>query len=577
MPTLPEDTPVAVDENEVRIQLADRFYRVRGYAKNSSPEILRINLFASCNERFHVDTLDLYSAKARASFVIQASSELLQPEEVIRTDIGKVLLKLEAIQDERLRATLEASPVESYTMTEEERLAALELLRSPDLIARILSDLTTCGLVGEDTNKLVGYLGASSRKLSSPLAVMVRSSSAAGKSSLMEAVLALMPEEETIKYSAMTGQSLFYIGETNLKNKILAIAEEEGASRASYALKLLQSEGELTIASTGKDPVSGSMVTQQYRVEGPVMIFLTTTAMDLDDELLNRCLVLTIDEGRLQTRAIHKMQREKHTLEGIGAGVKREKLRTLHRNVQRLLRAFRVFNPFARELRFPDSATRTRRDHEKYMTLINTIALLHQYQRPIKTLRLASQERVEYVEATLDDIALANELAHEVLGRSLDELPPQTRKLLVLIDEYVGARSDEKRITRSAVRFTRRELREAILWNDTQLRLHLDRLDDLEYVIARREGPGGKYVYELAFDGGGTDGRPYLSGLIDVEALRNACTTEKSRGKSDEVAGERDELAGQLRGDSGPIAVGSRGEECAQFSYEVRDDEAEIA
>ena len=84
----------------------------------------------------------------------------------------------------------------------------------------------------------------------------------------MDAVLALMPEEERVQYSAMTGQSLFYMGETNLKHKILAIVEEEGAERASYALKLLQSEGELTIASTGKDPATGQLVTQEYRVEG---------------------------------------------------------------------------------------------------------------------------------------------------------------------------------------------------------------------------------------------------------------------------------------------------------------------
>jgi len=93
----------------------------------------------------------------------------------------------------------------------------------------------------------------------------------------------------------MTGQSLFYMGETNLKHKILAIVEEEGASRASYALKLLQSEGELTIASTGKDPATGNLVTQEYHVEGPVMILLTTSAIEVDEELLNRCLVLSVD------------------------------------------------------------------------------------------------------------------------------------------------------------------------------------------------------------------------------------------------------------------------------------------
>lgn len=130
----------------------------------------------------------------------------------------------------------------------------------------------------------------------------------------------------------------------------LAIAEEEGAENASYALKLLQSEGELTIASTGKDETTGNLVTKQYRVEGPVMLFLTTTAIDIDEELMNRCLVLTVNESREQTQAIHAMQRKQQTL--------------------------------------------------------------------------------DYIEATKQDIETANALAHEVLGRTLDELPPQTCNLL---------------------------------------------------------------------------------------------------------------------------------------------------
>src|SRR5437867_1046567 len=194
-------------------------------------------------------------------------------------------------------------------MTDEERAQALALLKDPKLIERILADFESTGLVGEETNKLVGYIAAVSRHLESPLAVVVQSSSASGKSSLMDAVLAMMPEEERIQYSAMTGQSLFYMGEANLKHKVLAIVEEEGASRASYALKLLQSEGVLTIASTGKDAATGKLVTHEYRVEGPVMIFLTTTAIHLDEELLNRCLVLTVNEDRAQTQAIHRQQR----------------------------------------------------------------------------------------------------------------------------------------------------------------------------------------------------------------------------------------------------------------------------
>jgi hypothetical protein len=201
----------------------------------------------------------------------------------------------------------------------------------------------------------------------------------------MEAVLAFLPDEQRVQYSAMTGQSLFYMGETDLKHKVLAIVEEEGAHSASYALKLLQSEGVLTIASTGKDPNSGRHITHQYRVEGPVMIFLTTTAIQLDEELLNRCMVLSVNEEREQTQAIHRVQREAQTLEGLLRRRDRDAILSVHRNGQRLLKPMAVVNPYARELTFNDGQTRTRRDHTKYLTLIRSIALLHQYQRPRKT------------------------------------------------------------------------------------------------------------------------------------------------------------------------------------------------
>jgi DNA primase len=302
------------------------------------------------------------------------------------------------------------------------------------------------GIIGEETNTLVAYLAGVSRKLERPLAIIIQSASAAGKTTLMDAVLSFFPEEERVKYSAMTGQSLYYLGETNLKHKILAVVEEAGAEKASYALKLLQSEGELTIASTGKDPATGKMVTQEYHVEGPVMIFLTTTAIDLDEELQNRCLTLAVDESAEQTGRIHQLQRERRTLAGLIARAERQDVLKKLRNAQRLLQPVDVLNPYAPSLTFATARTRNRRDHEKYLTLIDAIALLHQHQRETRTLPNAGGQR--FIEVTLDDIALANELAPEILGRSLDELPPQTRRLLGL-----HPRTGEKEIRRCKSRF----------------------------------------------------------------------------------------------------------------------------
>jgi DNA primase len=547
-PALAADVDAQVSDDEVVMSFGDRRYRVRGLAKNLSAEVLKVNVLASKGEAYHVDSFDLYAARARAHYIAQAAKELACREDVIKLDLGRILLKLEALQAERIRGALTREPA-APKMTAADETEALALLKTPGLLARIVADFDACGLVGESTNKLVGYLAATSRKLGGPLAIVVQSSSAAGKSSLMDAVLAFMPEEERIKYSAMTGQSLFYMGETNLKHKILAIAEEEGASRASYALKLLQSEGELTIASTGKDATTGNLVTQQYRVEGPVMIFLTTTAIEIDEELLNRCMVLSVDEGREQTEAIHRLQRARRTLQGLKAKQGKAHLVKLHQNAQRLLRALAVVNPYADRLTFLSDKTRTRRDHEKYLTLIDTIALLHQHQRPVRTMQGAGQI-VEYIEVTADDIAQANAIAHEVLGRSLDELPPQTRRLLASVVEHVRGQAQPQAIPQADVRFTRKDVREATGWGDTQLRVHLERLVSLEYLLTHREGAGGRFTYELVFDGD-VSTAVHLSGLIDAADIETVPTMAKSRGQHPEVAG-------RLRGDSGLVAAPSR-------------------
>jgi hypothetical protein len=545
-PAVP-DVAADVKDEEVVIPLDGRRYRVRGLGKNLSYDALRVNLLVTLDPEpagigpvFHADTLDLYSARQRGAFVKQAAVELGLRDDAVKRDLGKVLLKLEEMQEEQIRKALEPKR-KAVALSDADREAALDFLRDPRLVERILADFERCGVVGEETNKLVAYLAAVSRKLDDPLAVIIQSSSAAGKTSLMEAVLAFVPEEDRLRFSAMTGQSLFYMGEQDLQHRILAIAEEEGAERAAYALKLLQSEGELTIASTGKDPTTGRLVAQEYRVAGPVMIFLTTTAIDLDEELLNRCVVLTVDEDREQTRAIHRLQRERQTLAGLLARRDREQVLKLHRDAQRLLRPLLVANPYAPDLTFLDDRTRTRRDHTKYLTLIRAIALLHQYQRPVKTVEHGG-ERVEYVEVTLDDIALANKLAHQVLGRSLDDVPPHTRRLLALLHDMVTAACSAQNVERTAYRFTRKTVREATGWGDTQLKVHLQRLVELEYLLVH--GGRGQHVYELVYDGQGQGGDRFLTGLIDPEKLRRSG-----------VEGER---SGSGRPSVGPESAGGR-------------------
>lgn len=496
------------------LSLGPREYRVGGLEKNNSLEVMKVAVRVRHGETFHLDAFDLLRDGERRRFIERAAEETNLEKELIKRDLGKLLLALEREQEERLTAAVKTESPQPE-MTADERAEALAFLKSPDLVEKIGETFDACGLVGEDANRLAAYLACTSRKLARPLAVIIQSTSAAGKSTLMEAVLAMFPEEERVKYSAMTGQSLYYLGEADLKHKILAIVEEEGAEKAGYALKLLQSEGELTIASTGKDPHTGRMETQEYHVEGPVMIFLTTTAIEIDEELLNRCLVLTVDESKEQTERIHALQRQARTLDGLRLRKRRERLLALLRNAQRLLNPLDVVNPYAAELTFTADRTRTRRDHEKYLTLIDAIALLHQHQRTTEK----DEDGRDFVRVTLDDIALANKLAPDLLGRSLDELPPQTRRVFETIKALVRERCASEKIEQQLSLFSRRDVRARLGWSVTQIRIHLDRLQQLDLVAARYGRLGGAFQYELLTDCT-EEANVERIGLLDVEKLR---------------------------------------------------------
>jgi len=564
-PRVPDEIDAEIKDNEIILNMGNRRYRIRGLDKNMCYDQLKINLLVSKNALLHVDTFDLYASRPRNAFIKLAALELGVDDTVIKKDLGQILLKLEVLQDGNIQQQL-IPKEKTVSISEKEKTEALSLLQSPDLVDQILADYQQCGLIGEDTNKLIGYLAALSRKLDQPLAVMIQSTSAAGKSALMDAVLSFIPEEERVQYSAMTGQSLFYMGDTDLKHKILAISEEEGASNAAYALKLLQSEGQLTIASTGKDPDSGRHVTHEYKVQGPVMIFSTTTAIDIDEELLNRCLILSVNEDRTQTRAIHDLQRFEDTLEGLQAAQSKQSILQLHQNAQRLLKSLKVVNPYARQLTFIDDKTRTRRDHKKYLALIRTIALLHQYQRVHRTAYFNGQS-VDYIEVSLDDIEIANRLTHEVLGRSLDELPPQTQRLLNLIDKMVKEHCKHFHCSRQEYQFTRRDVREYIGWGDTQLKVHLKRLEAMEYLLIIRGGRGQRIVYELLYSSEGKDGQPFMLGLIDVASLKKQPCDEPQS-----VASVT--LSPASRHEVGDLSGSSCGGKTAGYSYKNKDIES---
>lgn len=141
-----------------------------------------------------------------------------------------------------------------------------------------------------------------------------------------------------------------------------------------------------------------------------------------------------------------------------------------------------------------------------------------------------------YIESTLEDIEIANRLANEVLGRTSDDLPSQTQNLLRQIELMVNEACEGQSVDQGDFRFSRRDVREFTGWGNTQLKVHLHRLEELDYLLIHRGGRGQSFVYELLHGLPVEPGTKFLAGLIDVEQLRRnqpwANGQKSARGRS---------------------------------------------
>ena len=450
------------------------------------------------------DRCDLLAARSRLAAVRTMSQTLSITKERAETQLMEILDVAEAwvatagaISDGEDKA---AAPV----LTDAQKLEALEYLQSPNLKDRLQGDMEELGYVGEERGKLLMYLVGVSRKLESPMSAIIRSQSGAGKSGLAGLVAQLVPPEDVVHYSRVSAHALAYAEKTAYKHKLLVMEERVGGEAADYYIRIMQSGQVIRQSVTIKDPNTGKMTAQDIEVEGPIAYIETTTASVLNAENTSRCFELYLDESEAQTARIHQRQREAKGMNRLQTA-DRQSILEKHHNAQRMLEKLPVVIPYWEHLTFPTKWLRTRRDNERFLSLIEASAFLHQYQRPRKTARGSNGEEIAYIEATLEDYRTAYELAQTVLKASLHELSPVARDLLEKISHLEGE-------------FTRREVRELTGWAQTRLVETLNELEAMEY-IARTAGSNGTVMRYTIVAGGVPAGPSPLKHILHPDQL----------------------------------------------------------
>lgn len=436
---------------------------------------LRVRLRASRGERMHVDKLDLEAHRARHTLLVQ----LVRLLELARPDgerhLTLVIRETERWVREHLAGAAEARAQgeKAPELTAAEREEALGFLGAPDLTARILADMEALGCVGEESGKLLVYLIGLSRKLKKPLSGIIRSQSGTGKSSLAELAEQLTPPEDVRFYSRISPTALNWVN-VDLQHKFVILEEREGGKGADYQIRALQSRRKISQLVTVQDPLTGQHVADFREVLGPIAFLETTTESELNIENTTRCYEVFLDESEEQTQRILGAQRRARQVRTQDPEALAEAVRSRHHNAQRLLEQLPVSIPFVEHITFPSRWVRCRRDHDRFLGTIETLALLHQHQRE----RAVTEDGTVYVLADPADYRLAYSLTYGVLEATFHELSPTARELWSVAREMaLRIRPDNP----GMVEFTRRDLRGASGLLEHVVRAGLKELLEMEY------------------------------------------------------------------------------------------------
>jgi DNA primase catalytic core len=461
---------------------------------------LRVNIRAEAEGLCFLDNVDLYSARSRALFAASASGALSLEAPGVEKDLLFIVDYLEA---ERDRELLQSNPERRHEISEEERKAGMELLEDPNLFERIASDLTELGYVGEELNKQLLYIAASSRKMADPISVTILSQSSSGKSLLVETVRRLMPEEDVVAVSSLSDQALNYIGEGGLMNKFLILGEAVHSEVVEHQIREMLSSHELSRLVVSKDVKTGELSSRTVRSPVTVAAVMSSTRSEINPENASRAFLVNADESREQTRRIHESQRAKYSLERHS----REKLLiprivAAHKAAQRLLTPRTIVNPFASRLSFPDALMRSRRDHERFVDLIACVCFLRQFQKKEKQTREdGSGESVRYIECDLQDYRVAYRILCATLPATLSSFPPSAIELYGAVRLILKEKAVRLGLKSTEVSVSQREIREATGFNQRWIKRYMHLLCEWEYLTAAGvRGRGGRNSYKLVRD-----------------------------------------------------------------------------
>lgn len=489
---------VIEETGELRFMGGDRSYRVRGFNRDGFEKIVQLSL--EIEGRSFPDKIDLSRSQGRARFANIAALEFELSPDTIRNDLTYIYKTLDKTQDERFKAKSGIDEKNVHVVTPDEIRKAIDLAVGRDVLTELLmKDTERIGFVDEDVNKKLFYVAATSRLTGKPISVLDISPSGTGKSFCMQSIVDLMPAEEVNSYSQITRRTLYYKNEEDIRGKVLHIEELVGMEEALEPIRMIVSAGVLAISSMEKDQRTGMLRSIERKIRAEIPILSGGTRDLFDEETLSRFILTYNDLSVEHVKRILKSQARKYSLDGAKANAHCARVEKRHRDIQKTFdKDLKVINPFAERIMINPRLHIVTRKQEQYLRLMYNIAFIRQHAREKFTGEDRYGNVFRYVLVQRDDVIDANEIMRYVFQYVTCDLTKRLYDAFQIILRYCMERIKEKRIGVYEFKFSRRELREHVGWDETAARRFFGELESLEYLRrVRGDRQGTQYLYQI--------------------------------------------------------------------------------
>lgn len=423
--------------------------------------------------------LDLYEYTQIDKICKLAAGKLGLSRHELEADLQQLANLLEHYRDEKINQD-KAHKATKIQVSAESTIKCIEFLKSEQLIHKFNQIIGKAGIVGEETNRILLFIIASSYKMPDTLHALIQGSSGSGKTRLLKIISDLMPTEDVKRYTRVTDNSFYNQEEYFFVNKLVCFEDLDGLKEdAQLAVRELQSN-EILISSTSIKDKNGSISGGERIVRGPIASLSCTTKGEIYEDNTSRSFLIAVDEGRAQTLKV--IQYQNNEAAGLIQKQEQQQIKQFIQNCIRLLKPYTVINPYANQIILPEEAHKIRRLNELYQCFVRQITLLNQYQR--------KQDKQGRLITDKADLQTACDILFESILLKVDELDGSLRQFFERLKSHLPDKNHE---------FTQREIRQQLNISKAQCSRFFGRLLAMEYLTSKFSGNQRKVCYRIDY------------------------------------------------------------------------------